>query len=192
MAERSYRSARATAQISRAITGLVGRPVSDEQRLSTLSSAEIVARMGVSRRTAQRWRASGAVPESRHKDLVRAHANFARTRSGRPQVRAAKLAAVLGAAKRVEIRGVQGHPYPGQGGDYTYHYRTIDVRLDKSRADALVQAWRDGGVDRFITQLGHTVPSTWTDRNLGLFWDYDPADDSSAWGFEDVSSIRFL
>lgn len=116
-------------------------------------------KLGVSRRTVERWvktaaTGSGQRPSPHHaKTLATKSRQVATTKAGRKATLAsstlAKAARNRGA--RISVSGMQGPRAAGR--DYL-RVRTTQLELDPADVEAMVNAWEQGGDKGFMTWLG--------------------------------------
>lgn len=134
--------------------------------------------LGVSRRTVERWvkteqTGAGQRPSAQHlKSLAGKARRAATTKSGRRAALAGSTMrqAITGRGARLSITGLQGPHAAGR--DYM-RKRTTQLELDPADAEAMLNAWEDGGEKGFMAwATGH--------------WGNEYLDD---WKFDDVDGI---
>lgn len=146
---------------------------------SGIDLTKAAAKLGVSRRTVERWlrtatTGTGQRPSAGHAKLLAKKARQAATTiAGR---RAALAESTLGKAitrrgARIALSGDQG---PRANGRDYLRFRTTMLELDPSAAQAMLDAWQAGGDKGFMT---------WATQ----FWGDEYVPD---WTFGDISSIE--
>jgi len=145
---------------------------------SGIDLTRAAGKLGVSRRTVERWvktaqTGSGQRPSSQHsKTLATKARQAATTKAGRKAALAGSplRQAIASRGARVAIDGMQRPHAAGQ--DYM-RKRVTQLDLDPTDAEAMLNAWEQGGEKGFMS---------WASS----FWDSEYLND---WKFDDVDSI---
>ena len=142
---------------------------------SGIDLTQAANRLGVSRRTVERWVRSedtgqGQRPSAqRLQALQRVSRQVASTRAGRRgAIQAARAARRFSRGARVSITGEQGPKYPGK--DYK-RTRTTQLDLDPGAAEAMLNAWERGGERGFLSWATQHWGSEYVDD-----WDFGRVD----------------
>ncbi len=154
----------------------IGGPSSKTQ--SGIDLTKAASALGVSRRTAERWLSTGQRPRPRNATaLARKARQAATTKAGRRAALAGspvQRAAARGA--RISITALQG-PHTR---DYM-RKRTTQILLDPADAQAMFDAWEQGGDKGFMTW----ATTHWGgDPNTGRLGEY-----VDGWQFGDVDDV---
>lgn len=129
----------------------VGGPSSNTQSGVDLTKA--AKALGVSRRTVERWMKTSQTGTGQHPSPGHAKTLAAKSRQA-ATTKAGRLAALGGGqpigprGARVSITGVQG---PVAAGKTYLRFRTTQLDLDPADAQAMIDAWVQGGDKGFMT-----------------------------------------
>lgn len=145
---------------------------------SGIDLTKAAERLGLSRRTLERWvktadTGQGQRPSPQHaKTLATKARQAATTKAGRKAAMAGSTLrrSIASRGARVEITGDQGPHAAGR--DYM-RYRTTMLELDPQDAEAMMDAWENGGEKGFMS---------WASNH----WDQDYLAD---WRFGDVDDV---
>lgn len=174
---------RSDADVSGSATGdlrgmLLAVGGSSARTRSGIDLTQAAHKLGVSRRTVERWyktsqTGQGQRPSARHaKELTRKSRQAASTKTGRKAAlgRAASVKAITSRGGRISLKGLQG---PRAHGKEYMRFRTTELDLSPEQAQAMLDAWEAGGEKGFMD---------WAGRQ----WDADYLPD---WKFEQLDSI---
>lgn len=151
---------------------------SSRRTKSGIDLSKAAKSLGVSRRTVERWvktdeTGAGQRPSPMHaKSLASRARQAATTKAGRRAALAGSTTrqAIASRGARLSITGLQGPRASGR--DYM-RKRTVSLELDPADAEAMMNAWENGGEKGFMSwATGH--------------WDNEYVPD---WKFEDVDGV---